>query len=64
MATCITDIERVYAHLTFRYDDWLCVLDALESDATETQREAAQDSIQRRAPRGWIAAVEARDDAR
>lgn len=64
MTTRMTDIERVYAHLTFRYDGWLCVLDALESDATEAQREAAQDVIQRRAPRGWLVAVAARDDAR
>lgn len=64
MTSHMRDIERVYAHLTFRYDDWLCVLDALESDATEAQREAAQNTIQRRAPRGWLASVAARDDAR
>lgn len=54
----------VYARLPFRLDEWLTVLDALEADASERQRETAQDVVQRHAPRGWLAAVEARDDAR
>lgn len=64
MTTDTNHIDRVYAHLTFRYDDWLTVLDALEADATEHQRDAAQDVLHRRAPRGWLATVEARDNAR
>jgi len=53
----------VYARLPFRFDEWLTVLDALEADASERQRETAQDVIQRHAPRGWLAAVEDRDNA-
>lgn len=43
------------------YDDWATLLDALEADASDEQRDRAQDTIQRRAPRSWLDAVEARD---
>lgn len=43
------------------FDEWVSVLDALEPDATTAQRDAAQDAIQRRAPRTWLETVEDRD---
>lgn len=43
------------------YEDWLTVLDALESDASSQQRDAGQDALQRHAPLLWLDAVERRD---
>lgn len=43
------------------YDDWVLVLDALEPNATTEQRDAAQDALQRNAPRLWLEDLEQRD---
>lgn len=56
-----SDATHVAARIPLSYDDWLAVLDAREPNATSEQRDIAQDTIQRPAPRGWLDAVEDRD---
>lgn len=63
MTVRITD-ARWIPTFALGYDDWLAVLDALETDATHQQRERAQDVLQRTAPYPWLEAVERRDTRR
>lgn len=44
--------------------DFETVLDGLESDATEQQREDAQDALQGRAPKRWLQELEDAENER
>lgn len=63
MATRITHIRQLPI-FRLGFDDWLDVLDALEGEAGERQREHAQDVLQQHAPYPWLEAVEWRDARR
>lgn len=56
-------VSNTRSCLRLHYEQWLALVDALEATATEAQRESAQDVVQGNAPRLWINAIEARDEA-